>query len=144
MSKAKAKDPITGLTEKEMKLCQEYINNGYNGTQAYLTVYGGTYATANARAHITLSKKESLEYIKSLQKNAFEQASINAERIALKLAEIAFASKDDEAYSPQAQLKALDLLQKQFSLQNQRISADVNSDITISVGIKKKEDTAEE
>ena len=134
--KPRAKDPITGLTEKEMKLCQEYIANGYKGTQAYLTVYGGTYSTANARAHITLKKKECLEYIKSLQKDAFEEASINAERIALKLAEIAFADKKDESYNAQAQLKALDLLQKQFSLQNQKITADVNNDINITIGIK--------
>ena len=136
--KPRAKDPTTGLTQREMKFCQEYINNGYNATQAYLTVYGGDYNTANARAHLVIKKKESLEYIKSLQKDAFEEASINAERIALKLAEIAFADKKDEAYNPQAQLKALDLLQKQFSLQNQKITADVTSEITISVGIKNK------
>ena len=74
-----------------------------------------------------------------MQKDAFEEASINAERIALKLAEIAFADKKDESYSPQAQLKALDLLQKQFGLQNQKITADVNNDINISIGIKNKD-----
>lgn len=139
MPKARAKDPITGLTYNEKAFVEEYVRNGYNGTQAYITVYGTEYNTANSRAHVILKKPEARNYIMALQKDAFEEASVSAERIALKLAEIAFADKKDESYSPQAQLKALDLLQKQFGLQNQKITADVNNDINISIGIKNKE-----
>lgn len=132
------RDPNTGITYNEMEFCKEYINNGYNATQAYLTVYQCEYNTANARAHRILKKPEVRQYIQDLQKDAFDEASINAERIALKLAEIAFAGKTDEHYTPAAQLKALDLLQKQLSLQNQKITADVSTDLTISVGIKNR------
>ena len=42
--------------------------------------------------------------------------------------------KDDEYYNAQAQLKALDLLQKQLGLQKQQIQADVSTDIVINIG----------
>ena len=73
------------------------------------------------------------EYIKQLQQIEFEAACITAERIGLKLAEIAFAAKGDEDYNPNAQLKALDLLQKQMGLQKQHIEADVKTDINITI-----------
>lgn len=131
----KAKNPETGLTLNEENFCQEYINNGYNGTQAYLTVYDCEYSTANARAHQILSKPEAKAYIYNLQQEVFEQKAINAERIALRLAEIAFAEKNDPNYNATAQLKALDLLQKQLGLQNQKIQADIDSSVKITVGI---------
>ena len=74
------------------------------------------------------------DYIKELQKAEFEGACITAERVGLKLAEIAFAAKDDEQYTPTAQLRALDLLQKQMGLQHQKIEADVSTDINITIG----------
>ena len=58
------------------------------------------------------------EYIATLQKEAFAAAAISAERVALKLADIAFAEKKDDVYVVTAQLKALDLLQKQMGLQS--------------------------
>ena len=73
------------------------------------------------------------EYIAELQKEAFAAACISAERVALRLAEIAFADKDDEHYSATAQLKALDLLQKQLGLQHQKIEADLHTDINITI-----------
>ena len=50
------------------------------------------------------------EYIRELQKERFEALNISAERVAEKLADIAFAAKDDNYYNVTAQLKALDLL----------------------------------
>lgn len=131
----KAKNPITGITYNEEDFCKEYIANGYNATQAYLTVYDCGYNTAQNQAYQVLKKPKVKEYIQSLQKEAFEQASINAERIALRLAEIAFADKSDPNYNATAQLKAMDLLQKQLGLQNTKIQADVDTKINISVGI---------
>lgn len=132
---SKAKNPETGLTGNEELFCQEYIRNGYNATQAYLTVYDCEYTTANGRAHTILKKPEAKAYVYKLQQEAFEQKAINAERIALRLAEIAFAEKTDPNYNASAQLKALDLLQKQLGLQNQKIQADLDSTVKISIGI---------
>ena len=81
-----------------------------------------------------LRKPHIKEYIETLQKEAFDAACISAEKVALKLADIAFANKEDEHYNATAQLKALDLLQKQMGLQHQKIDADIKSDINITIG----------
>jgi hypothetical protein len=104
------------LTKKERAFCEEYIENGYNASQAYHKVYECSIEDARKRYCKTFRKPEIKEYIASLQKEAFAAAAINAERIALKLSDIAFADKDDEVYVVSAQLKALDLLQKQLNL----------------------------
>lgn len=122
-----------GLTKKQKTFCEEYIANGYNATQAYLKAYDCQYDSARVEGSKALKKPMVKEYIAALQKEAFEGACITAERIALKLGDIAFANKTDEHYTPQAQLKALDLLQKQLSLQHQHIEANVVTDINIVI-----------
>lgn len=121
------------LTKKEKKFCEEYIANGCNASRAYEVAYGCSIEDARKRYCKTFRKPEIKEYIAQLQKEAFAEACITAERIALKLADIAFAEKNDEIYGASAQLKALDLLQKQLSLQTQKIEADVSTDINIII-----------
>lgn len=121
------------LTKKEQAFCEEYVVNGCNSSQAYAKVYGCSIEDARKRYCKTFRKPEIKEYIRELQKEAFAAAYINAERVALKLSEIAFADKEDEIYNASAQLKALDLLQKQLGLQKQKIDAEINQDITITI-----------
>lgn len=121
------------LTKKEKTFCEEYVNNGYNSSQAYQKAYGCSIEDARKRYCKTFRKPEVKEYIAALQSEAFAAAAISAERIALKLADIAFAGKTDDVYVVSAQLKALDLLQKQFNLQKQTIEADVNTNIIINI-----------
>lgn len=121
------------LTKKEKAFCEEYVNNGCNASRAYQFAYDCSIEDARKRYCKTFRKPEIKAYINQLQKEAFEFACINAERVALKLAEIAFADKKDEDYTPSAQLKALDLLQKQLGLQHQKIEAEVNTDINIVI-----------
>jgi phage terminase small subunit len=121
------------LTKKEKAFCEEYVNNGCNSSRAYATVYGCSIEDARKRYCKTFRKQEVKEYITQLQKEAFAEACINAERVALKLADIAFAAKDDEIYGVSAQLKALDLLQKQLGLQKQQIEADLHTEINITI-----------
>ena len=121
------------LTKKEKVFCEEYVTNGCNASRAYQVAYECTIEDARKRYCKTFRKAEIKEYIRELQKEAFEQACITAERVALKLGDIAFAAKDDEFYTVQAQLKALDLLQKQLGLQKQHIEADVKTDIVIDI-----------
>ena len=122
------------LTKKEKEFCEEYIRNGCNASRAYFHAYD-TSSIENARkAYCKVFRKPEVKaYIAALQKEAFEAACINAERVALKLGDIAFADKADEIYNGSAQLKALDLLQKQLGLQKQEIKADVNTDINITI-----------
>ena len=122
------------LTAKEKAFCEEYVANGCNASQAYFKVYD-TSSIENARKAYCkpFRKPEVKEYIAALQKEAFEAACINAERVALKLADIAFADKEDEVYVVSAQLKALDLLQKQLGVQKQKVEADLHTDIVINI-----------
>lgn len=121
------------LTKKEKAFCEEYIANGCRASTAYATIYGCCYEDAKRRYCKTFRKPEVKEYIAALQKEAFAEACITAERVALKLADIAFAEKEDEVYGASAQLKALDLLQKQLGLQHQKIEAEVSTDINIII-----------
>lgn len=122
------------LTPQQKAFAEEYVMNGYNATQAYLKAYNCSEGAARSHCVDNLRKPNVREYIQALQKQAFEANCINAERVALKLAEIAFSSKGDEYYNSNAQLKALDLLQKQLGLQTQKLEADVKNDIVINIG----------
>lgn len=123
------------MTAKQKAFAEEYVLC-YNATQAYKKAYGNdNYTTANCEGYRVLRKPEVAAYIKELQRAQFEAACVNAERIGVKLAEIAFAEKSDKDYNASAQLKALDLLQKQLGLQKtkQEIEANVNNDINITI-----------
>lgn len=121
------------LTKKEKIFCEEYVENGCNASRAYCAAYGCSIEDARKRYCKTFRKPEIKEYIAQLQKEAFAAACISAERVALKLGEIAFSEKNDEFYNAAAQLKALDLLQKQLGLQKQKIEADLHTDIVINI-----------
>lgn len=120
------------LTKKEKAFAEEYVN-GRSATEAYFLAYDCEYNTANAQGYRLLKKPPIRDYIAMLQKEAFAAACINAERVGLKLAEIAFSDKGDKDYNATAQLKALDLLQKQLGLQTQKVEADINTDINITI-----------
>ena len=120
------------LTKKEKTFAEEYAN-GRSATEAYFIAYDCEYNTANAQGYRLLKKPPIRDYIAMLQKEAFTAACINAEKVGLKLAEIAFSAKGDKDYNATAQLKALDLLQKQLGLQTQRVEADINTDINITI-----------
>ena len=122
-----------GLTRKEKAFCEEYVLNGGSATKAYLIAYECSPTTASSSGWKVLRREGVKEYINELQKEAFAAACISAERVALKLADIAFADKTDESYNVSAQLKALDLLQKQLGLQKQHIEADVTTEFNITI-----------
>lgn len=121
------------LTKKEKRFCELYVLENMNATQAYLNAYDCEYKTANSEGSKMLRKSHIKEYIEALQKEVWAAACITAERVGLKLAEIAFAAKDDIYYTPTQQVKALDLLGKQLGLQHTKIEADVNTEINITI-----------
>lgn len=122
-----------GLTVREKAFCEEFVLSGESPVKAYLKVYDCSPDSARVLAYRALKRPHVKEYVEKLQKDAYEAACINAERVALKLAEIAFSAKGDEDYGATSQLKALDLLQKQLGVQHQKIEADVNTDINITI-----------
>lgn len=122
-----------GLTRKEKAFCEYYALENASAAQAYLKAYDCVYDTAKSEGYRMLRKPHIKEYIDALQKQQWEAACITAEKVGMKLAEIAFAAKGDEDYNATSQLKALDLLQKQMGLQHQKIEAEVNTDINITI-----------
>lgn len=123
------------LTAKQKLFCEEYVANGYVQVAAYRKAYpDANENTAHGGASTLMKNEKVREYIKELQKDRFEALNIGAERIAEKLAEIAFAPKNDEDYTVSSQLKALELLQKQMGLQNQKMEINGEQKIVISIG----------
>lgn len=130
----KLKSEIFNLTVRQKKFCEEYVSNGCNITQAYLSAFETENSnTAKGNGRKLLNKPEILQYIKELQNQMFTVACITPERIALQLAEIAFSNKEDSIYNVTAKLKALDLLQKQLNIQHQKIETTLTSDIEINI-----------
>lgn len=123
------------LTSKERKFAEEYVTNGYNAVKAYMVGYpNAKETTAKTDAWNVLKRDRVKEYIAELQKDGFDRLCINAERIAAELAEIAFADKQDDTYTVNFKLKAIELLQKQLGLQQQKIDTNINTTvITVSI-----------
>jgi phage terminase small subunit len=70
------------LNEKHKLFADEYINNGYNATKAYMTVYKtDKERVAEASASRLLSKVIIADYIKERQKEAQEELKIDREYI---------------------------------------------------------------
>lgn len=129
------------INTKQQDFIMEYISNGFNGIQAYLSAYpNSTVKTARTNAYKLLGKDEIREEIERQVKMILEAKHITAERVLLEIADIAFALKGDEVYDVKAKLKALELLQKQMGLQttNSKINA------TIEPVVFEGEDTLED
>lgn len=119
---------------KREMFCQEYVANGYNAQEAFRKIYADHPNSARL-----MKEPEVKARIDELIHEKYEELHISAERIAEKLAEMAFAAKDDEVYGPSVALKALDMLQKQLGLQTKNVNATVDGPTTIQVKINKKE-----
>ena len=121
------------LNKKQKDFIANYLTNGYNATQAYISAYGSSHEVATKNAYKVFNNPEVKAEINERQAQIYASLNINAERIAIELAEMAFAVKGDEDYCATVKLKALDLLQKQLGLQHQKIEADVHTDINIVI-----------
>lgn len=129
-----------GLTQKNLDFLTEYVANGYHANEAYVAVYGCQEQTARANASRVLKKPEAQEYLREVQGERIKAMGITAERVLEELSKMAFASKGDEFYTASTKLKALDLLQKQMGLQNQKIEAKVDNQVNINVKVKDTEE----
>ena len=122
---------LDGLSNIQKKFLQEYIKD-YNGARAYMRARPEVnYDSAKATAYNNLKKPEAHAYLDKLEHQKYEELRINAEHIATELAKIAFM--DDEV-SKKDKMKAIELLQKQLGLQQQKITADVSTNINIEIG----------
>lgn len=122
------------MTERQILFCEAYLANGFNARNAYHSTFGNTDNNQPSYPYTLLKKPEIQEYIETRRKEIYDSLNIDAVRIAERLALIGFAEKEDERYTVANQLKALELLQKQFGLQNQKL--DVKHQETIEVSLE--------
>lgn len=126
-----------GLSERDEMFCRAYIANNFNAAAAYkVTHKDASVDTCKNNGYQVVKRKAIKERIRELTEEAYEAACLTPERLALKLRDMCFAPKDDRYYTPNIQLKALDLLQKQLGVQKQQIKAEVDNAVTINVGIE--------
>ena len=111
------------MTQQQINFCEQYLANGYNALDAYFAAFPNANKSNRKPSYpyTLLKNAEVKEYIEKRRAEIYESLNIDASRIAEEIASIAFAAKGDEVYPVNAKLKALELLQKQFGLQNQKI-----------------------
>lgn len=120
------------LTKAQKEFCERLLVNGYNYTEAYSYTHpNANYSTCSKAAYKYGKKEEIQEYIAQLQEEALKRAAVSPARVAKRLAEIAFADKEDETYTITHQLKAMELLQKQLGLDKKVIDAKVDAAVMI-------------
>lgn len=108
-----------GLTPKQRLFCEYYLTNGFHATNAYKKAYPDNKNPAyNSSAFKTLENPRVYKYINDSINKMAEDLHITAPLIMKQLQSIAM---DETAY-PKDRLKALELIQKQMGLQNQKIT----------------------
>lgn len=113
------------LTNSQRTFCEEYVNNGKNGTQAYLSAYNSCKkeTTAMVNASRLLRNAKVSEYIQELQDKLKEKAIMSAEERMIWLSKVVNGdikhtsydgngnSYENEAYISD-KMKAIDIMNK--------------------------------
>ena len=112
------------LSNQQRKFCEEYVNNGNNGTQAYLLAYKTCKKeeTAMAAASRLLRNVKVAEYIEELRNKLKEKAIMTAEERMIWLTKVLTGEIKEKVYyegndserEPYVndKMKALDILNK--------------------------------
>lgn len=134
MSSGMSLDVNRPLTDQQKACVDYYLSHlPYNQTAAYNAVYpsqGRNEKTLQAAASKFFHNPRVMKYKEERMTEIYNEANINAESIAVRLAGIAFDLREENTT---AALKAIDLLQKQLGLQNKNVN--MNADITAGVTI---------
>jgi phage terminase small subunit len=99
------------MNERHKRFCDEYLANGLNGTQAYLSVYKSVKSdeVAAVNASKLLRNTKVIEFIKQEQEKTSSKLEITRESVLMDLQRI---KENNEGDNPQTSLKALDLIIK--------------------------------
>ena len=127
-------DPNKPLSPQLKKFCEEYVANGCNATQAYLTVMAKTTKYPNKTAQTLLHNPRCEEYIHYLLDKQWQSMNITPSRIRTRLKEIGF-NEDKEKYTAFEVMKAIEMIQKQMGLITNKVEADVKTQV-IEVSIE--------
>lgn len=129
------------MAERELTIAEEifvaeYIANGFVATEAYRVAYPNANAkTVSGEAHRIPKRPAVRKAIMDAMKEHLGDIDELAAKALIKLEQMAFAQKGDEYYNPSAQLRAIELIQKQLGLQTQNIKAQVDSKTTVEINI---------
>ncbi len=115
------------MKQKHIDFCEIYLANGYNAAQAYKAAYPHTDQTQSA--YRLLKRDDVVAYLEQRRKELYEERLITAETVATELAKMAFSPNTDEIFTYSHKLKALELIQKQFGFQTQKIEAEVKQQV---------------
>lgn len=127
------------LSSQQRKFCEEYVNNGTNGTKAYLSAYKSCKKenTARVNASRLLTKANIIEYISELQEKLKENAIMSAEERMIWLTKVVNGdvkhtsydsngnSYENEAYMSD-KMKAIDILNKMTGEYTTKIKGDIS------------------
>lgn len=128
---------MTSLSNNQKTFCHEYVNNGKNGTQAYLKAYKTCKKEQTARTNASrlLTNANIIDYIEELQGELKNEAIMDAkERMEwltkVVKGDVKHISYDGSEYEPYIsdKMKAIDILNKmdgQYS-QNVKLSGNVS------------------
>jgi len=104
----------TPTNDRHKLFSQEYLSNGLNATQAYLTVYGEMdYESAKANASRLLTHDNVKRHLAVMKGEIAAENEINKEELILSLKKILY---DNLGKSPQHSLKAIEILSKMGGL----------------------------
>lgn len=127
------------MTEKQKMFCDEYLANGLNATQAYLTVYKNVKNKASAAemASRLLRNVKVREYIDVALAKIHDEKTMDAKEIMERLTAIGREQTTDELLTmegavmevksrTQDRIKALELLGKAYGMFKDRVDLDVS------------------
>lgn len=119
------------LTPKQRLFCERYLSNGFNASEAVRYAYPDNNKNDTNWAYRLVQKPVIRKYIQDSITNMASDLRITAELILKELQTVAF-DKDTPAKD---KLKALDLIQKQMGLQNQKLTLQSNDDLIFNVNL---------
>lgn len=129
------------LTPQQELFVNEYISNGFAIRPAYRIAYpNASDNTVASNSYKELRKPQVRQAVIDRMKEQMGDFEELADRTLMKLEQIAFAERGDDYYGSGAQLKALELIQKQLGLQTQNIKAQVEATTTVEINILGDED----
>lgn len=115
------------LTEQQMKFCEEYVNNGNNGTKAAIDS-GYSAHSASVQASRLLGKEKINDYINKLKEDAMNELGLDSSQVIRWVYEL--ADKRNGAKEA-TRLKALELLMKHHGLLIDK--KEITTDQTITI-----------
>ena len=127
------------INDKQKRMIDLYVSNGYNLKKAYLEAYGIADREGISHPYQIIKRPEVKAYLEQRRSEIYESLQVDAMRITSELATMAFAPKGDKYYNAQIKLQALNTLSKNMGLQTQKVE---NKDV-IEVNITSDQDETE-